>query len=75
MNNGPENKVQRVLEWYEKEPGDVLIGEELLRGGSCGSGAAALSCRHGIKEEIVTLLQQAILYLRLRGIAPPTYVD
>ena len=26
-----ESQVKRVLEWYEKDPGDALIGEEPLR--------------------------------------------
>lgn len=26
------HKVVRVLEWYEKDPGDCLIGEEVLLG-------------------------------------------
>lgn len=32
MHSWPENKVQRVLEWYKKDPGDALVGEELLVG-------------------------------------------
>ena len=27
-----EALVERVLEWYEKEPGDALVGEEELKG-------------------------------------------
>ncbi|MDX1420426.1 MAG: hypothetical protein R3181_10710 [Rubricoccaceae bacterium] len=27
-----EDHVERVLEWYEKDPGDALVGEEPLRG-------------------------------------------
>jgi hypothetical protein len=27
-----EDQVERVLEWYEKDPGDALVGEETLRG-------------------------------------------
>ena len=27
-----EDDVERVLEWYEKDPGDALIGEEPLAG-------------------------------------------
>ncbi|HLA64610.1 MAG TPA: hypothetical protein VK610_09305 [Rhodothermales bacterium] len=27
-----EDDVDRVLEWYEKEPGDALVGEEPLAG-------------------------------------------
>lgn len=27
-----ENDVERVLEWYEKDPGEALVGEEPLRG-------------------------------------------
>lgn len=27
-----ETDVERVLEWYEKDPGDALVGEETLRG-------------------------------------------
>ena len=27
-----EDEVERVLEWYEKDPGDALVGEEPLRG-------------------------------------------
>ena len=25
-----ENEIERVLEWYEKDPGDELIGDEVL---------------------------------------------
>lgn len=25
-----EEEVERVLEWYEKDPGDALVGEEVL---------------------------------------------
>ncbi len=28
----PETAVERVLEWYEKDPGDALVGEEILTG-------------------------------------------
>jgi hypothetical protein len=27
-----EADVERVLEWYEKDPGEALVGEEVLRG-------------------------------------------
>lgn len=27
-----EDQVERVLEWYEKDPGDALVGEEVLKG-------------------------------------------
>lgn len=27
-----EDEVERVLEWYEKDPGDALVGEEPLKG-------------------------------------------
>lgn len=27
-----EDQVERVLEWYEKDPGDALVGEEPLKG-------------------------------------------
>lgn len=26
----PEERVERVLEWYEKDPGEALVGEEVL---------------------------------------------
>ena len=25
-----EDQVERVLEWYEKDPGDALVGDELI---------------------------------------------
>lgn len=28
----PETEVERVLEWYEKDPGEALVGEEPLAG-------------------------------------------
>ena len=28
----PEADVERVLEWYEKDPGEALVGDEPLRG-------------------------------------------
>jgi hypothetical protein len=28
----PEEQVERILEWYEKDPGDALVGEETLKG-------------------------------------------
>ncbi len=28
----PEREVDRVLEWYEKDPGEALVGEEVLKG-------------------------------------------
>ena len=30
METWPESDVERVLEWYEKDPGDALVGEETL---------------------------------------------
>ena len=27
-----EDQVERVLEWYEKDPGEALVGDEPLRG-------------------------------------------
>jgi len=32
METWSEDQVERVLEWYEKDPGDALVGEEPLRG-------------------------------------------
>ncbi len=32
MEPWPEDDVERVLEWYVKEPGDALVGEERLKG-------------------------------------------
>ena len=26
----PDDAIERVLEWYEKDPGDALVGEETL---------------------------------------------
>jgi hypothetical protein len=26
-----ENEIERVLEWYEKDPGEALVGDEPLR--------------------------------------------
>ena len=26
------DQIERVLEWYEKDPGDALVGEEVLKG-------------------------------------------
>jgi hypothetical protein len=28
----PRDEIERVLEWYEKDPGDALVGEEVLEG-------------------------------------------
>lgn len=30
--NWAESQIERVIEWYEKDPDDALIGEEALRG-------------------------------------------
>lgn len=27
----PEDDIERVLEWYEKDPGEALVGDEPLR--------------------------------------------
>ena len=27
-----EDQVERVLEWYEKDPGEALVGEEMISG-------------------------------------------
>ncbi|HYE96394.1 MAG TPA: hypothetical protein VD962_09305 [Rubricoccaceae bacterium] len=32
METWSEDDVERVLEWYEKEPGEALVGEEPLKG-------------------------------------------
>jgi hypothetical protein len=32
METWTEEEVERVLEWYEKEPGEALVGEEVLHG-------------------------------------------
>ena len=32
MESWTEDDVERVLEWYEKEPGEALVGEEPLVG-------------------------------------------
>lgn len=31
METWSENDAERVLEWYEKDPGEALVGEETLR--------------------------------------------
>ena len=32
MEPWPEDQVERVLEWYEKDPGEALVGDEPLSG-------------------------------------------
>ncbi len=32
MEPASEDQVERVLEWYEKDPGEALVGEEVLTG-------------------------------------------
>ncbi len=32
MEPWPEDQVERVLEWYEKDPSEALVGDEPLRG-------------------------------------------
>ncbi len=32
METTDETAVERVLEWYEKDPGEALVGEEVLSG-------------------------------------------
>lgn len=66
-----EDDVERVLEWYEKEPGEALVGEERLS----GIGLAELRALFGPDpeddptmylpyevetEEEVAVLQQAV---------------
>jgi hypothetical protein len=43
----PEADVERVLEWYEKEPGEALVGEERL----AGIGLAELKALFGPDED------------------------
>ena len=42
-----EDQVERVLEWYEKDPGDALVGEEPL----VGLDLAALRALLGVSED------------------------
>jgi len=42
-----EDQVERVLEWYEKDPGDALVGEEPL----VGLDLPALRALLGIAED------------------------
>lgn len=42
-----EAQVERVLEWYEKDPGDALVGEEVLK----GVGLDALRALFGVTPE------------------------
>lgn len=42
-----EAQVERVLEWYEKDPGDALVGEEVLR----GVGLAELRALFGVPAD------------------------
>jgi hypothetical protein len=47
MQTWSEEEVERVLEWYEKDPGDALVGEEVLK----GLGLAALRALFGISPD------------------------
>lgn len=31
-----DDQIERVLEWYQKDPGEALVGEELLAGVDAG---------------------------------------